>query len=169
MNDLSLTLPSHFETDRLILRCYQADDALWFHAMCLQNRAHLMQYESDNFIMEVDSEEKAESILVELINARQTGKFLCMAAFDKRNRDFVAQIVARLVNPDLPEYEIGYFAEKDHEGRGFVTEAVTGTLAFLFDTLKAHRVRAECDDTNLRSIRVAKRCGMLEEGHFHEN
>jgi len=30
-------------------------------------------------------------------------------------------------------------------------------------------VRIECDDTNLRSIRVAERCGFVREAHFREN
>jgi len=27
----------------------------------------------------------------------------------------------------------------------------------------------QCDDTNVRSRRVAERCGMVLEGHFREN
>jgi RimJ/RimL family protein N-acetyltransferase len=169
MNEPSSDIPTHFETNRLILRCYQPGDNHWFYSMCRRNRSHLMRYESDNFIMEADSEEKAASILFELAEAWKSGKYLCIGAFEKNSQEFMAQIVARLVDPDLPEYEIGYFADKDHEGLGYVTEAVTATLAFVFDVLKAHRIRAVCDDTNVRSRRVAKRCGMLEEGHIREN
>jgi RimJ/RimL family protein N-acetyltransferase len=64
------------------------------------------------------------------------------------------------VEPDdrkLPEYEIGYFADVDHEGQGYVTEVVRATLAVLFEQLDAHRVRLGVGDTNLRSIRVAER------------
>jgi ribosomal-protein-alanine N-acetyltransferase len=39
----------------------------------------------------------------------------------------------------------------------------------LFSQLHAHRVRLECDETNLRSIRVAERCGMTREGYLREN
>jgi ribosomal-protein-alanine N-acetyltransferase len=42
-------------------------------------------------------------------------------------------------------------------------------MGFIFEHLKAHRVRVECDDTNERSWRVAERCGMVREGHFREN
>ena len=38
-----------------------------------------------------------------------------------------------------------------------------------FEHLKAHRVRLECDDSNVRSHRVAERCGMVKEGHIREN
>lgn len=80
-----------------------------------------------------------------------------------------AQIYVGPANWDLPEFEIGYFADKDHEGRGYATEAVKATLRFIFEHLKAHRVRLECDDTNVQSRRVAERCGMVREGWFREN
>jgi RimJ/RimL family protein N-acetyltransferase len=57
----------------------------------------------------------------------------------------------------------------DHEGQGYVTEAVKGTLGILFGQLQAHRVRLACNETNLRSIRVAERCDMTREGILREN
>ncbi len=39
----------------------------------------------------------------------------------------------------------------------------------LFEILDAHRIRIETDDTNIRSIRVAERCGFAQEGHIREN
>ena len=42
-------------------------------------------------------------------------------------------------------------------------------MGFIFEHLKARRVRMECDDTNERSWRVAERCGLVREGHIREN
>jgi len=50
-----------------------------------------------------------------------------------------------------------------------MTEAVSATLKFIFQYLKAHRISAECDETNGRSIRVLERCGMVREGFLREN
>jgi ribosomal-protein-alanine N-acetyltransferase len=46
---------------------------------------------------------------------------------------------------------------------------VRATLLILFNTMAAHRVRLGCDETNLRSIAVAERCGMTLEGRLREN
>jgi RimJ/RimL family protein N-acetyltransferase len=81
----------------------------------------------------------------------------------------VAQIYIGPVNWDLPEFEVGFFADKDHEGQGFVSEAVQAMLDFLFVHLGAQRVRLHCSDTNVRSRRVAERCGFVLEGHIREN
>jgi RimJ/RimL family protein N-acetyltransferase len=89
-----------------------------------------------------------------------------MGAFDKETREFVAQIYVGVVNWDLPEFAIGYFVDKEHEGQGFVTEAVRAALRFIFEHLRAHRVRLETNEMNVRSRRVAERCGFVQEGRL---
>jgi aminoglycoside 6'-N-acetyltransferase len=169
MHKLLLDIPAQLETDRLTLRGYRAGDGPWFYTMSQSNRAHLSRYESGNIVMNVKTPEDAEVVVRDLANAWAARDCFFLGAFDKQTRTFVAQIYIGPVNWDLPEFQIGYFVDKDHEGQGYVSEAVTAVLRFLFGHLKAHRVRLECDDTNLRSYRVAERCGFVREGHLREN
>ena len=92
-----------------------------------------------------------------------------LGVFDKPTGEFVGQAHIGPISWDLPEFQIGYFVDKGHEGQGYATEAAKGALRFIFDHLKAHRVRLECDETNVRSRRVAERCGMTREGCLREN
>ena len=169
MHKMSLDFPTPIESERLYLRCYQPGDGKWFYAMIQRNREHLTQFEYDNVVMTVTSEEAAEGLVRELATDWAAKNCFFMGAFDKKTNEFVAQIYVGPVNWNLPEFEIGYFADVDHEGRGYVTEAVRATLRVLFEQLNAHRVRLACDDTNVRSIRVAERCHMVREGHIREN
>jgi RimJ/RimL family protein N-acetyltransferase len=169
MDKLLLDIPTRIETERLYLRCYQPGDGRWYYAMSQKNRSHLMRYESDNIAMGITSEEDAEIVVQDLAAAWAARTSFFLGAFDKQTSEFVAQIYVGPVNWDLPEFQLGYFVDKDHEGQGYVTEAVKATLRFIFEHLKAHRVHLECDDTNRRSYRVAERCGMVREGHFREN
>jgi RimJ/RimL family protein N-acetyltransferase len=169
MDQLLPDLPTYFETERMHLRCYQARDGAWFHAMSRKNRAHLMQYESENMVMSIQSEEDAERVVRELAASWESRKSFCLGAFDKKNDEFIAQVYIGPVDWSLPEFEVGYFVDKGHEGQGYVTEAVQGALRFIFEKMDAWRVRLECDDTNTRSYRVAERCGMTREGHIREN
>jgi RimJ/RimL family protein N-acetyltransferase len=165
----SLDIPIRMETERLVLRCYQPGDGQWYFAMSQKNRSHLLRYESDNVAMEIKSEDHAEVVVRDLAAEWEARNSFFLGVFDKSSGEFVAQIYVGPVNWELPEFQIGYFVDKDHEGRGYVTEAVKATLRFAFQHLKAYRVRLECDDTNVRSSRVAERCGMVKEGHFREN
>jgi len=169
MHKLLLDIPTRIETERLYLRSYQPGDGPWYYAMSQKNRSHLMHYESDNVAMGIKSEEEAEMVMCDLALDWMARNCFFLGAFEKRTDEFVAQIYIGPVNWDLPEFQIGYFVDQEHEGQGFVTEAVKVTLGFVFNHLKAHRIRLECDDTNVRSIRVAERCGMVREGHIREN
>jgi aminoglycoside 6'-N-acetyltransferase len=90
-------------------------------------------------------------------------------AFNRQTQEFVAQVCVGPVSWAVPEFQIGFFVDRDHEGQGYATESVNASLRFIFEHLGAHRVRMECDDTNERSCRVADRCGMVKEGHVREN
>jgi ribosomal-protein-alanine N-acetyltransferase len=169
MDSMVPDIPTRIETERLIVRCYGPGDGTMYYAVSQRNRAHLARYESGNVILTIATPEDAEVLVRELAAEWVARNSFFMGAFDKANGEFVAQIYVGPVNWDLPEFAIGYFADVDHQGQGFVTEAVQAALRFAFEHLHAHRVRLQCDDTNERSWRVAERCGLVREGHLREN
>jgi aminoglycoside 6'-N-acetyltransferase len=169
MHKLLLEIPTRVETERLYLRCYQAGDGPWYYAMSQRNKQHLAHYEAGNPVMTINTEDEAEIVMRGFAAAWVARDAFFMGAFRQDTQEFVAQIYIGAVNWDLPEFEIGYFADAGHEGQGYVTEAVKGALRLVFEYLGAHRVRLECDDTNVRSYRVAERCGMVKEGCTREN
>ncbi len=161
--------PRRLETDRLVLRALQAGDGPWYLAAGQRNQQHLARYEAENFIRKLKDVEQTEAALRRMAAAWEARTSFFFAVFEKATGDFVAQIYLGPVNWALPEFELGYFADVDHEGRGYVTEAARAVLAWTFEGLGAHRVRLECDETNTRSQRVAERCGLVREGHRREN
>jgi RimJ/RimL family protein N-acetyltransferase len=169
MHKMLLDLPTRLETARLLLRCYQPGDGPWYYAMGLRNQAHLARYETGNPARTLHTPEEAEVLMREFAAAWVARERFFLGAFDRRTETFVAQIYIGPVNWELPEFELGYFADVAHEGQGYVTEAARAALGFIFTHLHAHRVRLGCNDTNTRSYGVAERCGMVREGHLREN
>ncbi len=169
MENIQAEFPTKFWSERLRLRCYEPGDGKWYYAMSLRNREHLRRYESGNVAANLSSEEVAEALMCDLAADWQARKNFFIAAFNKLTNEFVAQIYVGPVSWELPEFQIGYFVDVNHEGQGYVTEAVKATLRVIFGKLNAHRVRLFCDKTNLRSMRVAERCGMTREAHLREN
>ncbi|MCJ7660746.1 MAG: GNAT family N-acetyltransferase [Anaerolineales bacterium] len=169
MHKMLLDLPIRIETQRLVLRPYKPGDGSWFFPMSHRNRDHLSRYEADNAVLSVKSTDEAEVLVRELAAAWVARSCFFLGVFDKTSDEFVAQIYIGPINWELPDFSVGFFADVDHQGQGFVTEAATAVLQFVFIHLHAHRVQIECDDTNLRSCRLAERCGFIQEGHFREN
>ena len=162
-------LPTRIDAERVYLRSYQAGDGPWLYKVSQKNRAHLARYESDNFLMAITDELKAEEFARELHEDWKKGECFFMAVFSQETDEFVAQIYVGPTNKELPEYIVGFIADVDHQRQGYVTEALQASLGFIFNHLKAHRVFLECDDTNQRSWAVAERCGFIREGCLREN
>jgi ribosomal-protein-serine acetyltransferase len=169
MNKMLLDIPTRLETDRLILRRYEPGDGSMYYTVGQKNRQHLQQFEAGNIILSAKTQEEAEIIIRELNADWIARNSFFIGAFDKKTLEFVAQIYVGVVNWELPEFEVGYFVDVNHQGKGFVTEAVKAALSFIFSHLKAQRVCLHTRDTNLPSQRVAERCGFTLEGHIREN
>ncbi|MBZ0294120.1 MAG: GNAT family N-acetyltransferase [Anaerolineae bacterium] len=169
MNRMLLEIPDCFDTTRLHVCRYQAGDGAAYWAMAQRNRVHLFPFEAENPVRSLQSEQEAEGLVHEFAALWALRQSFFFGAWDRRDQTFVAQIYVGVVNWDLPEFELGYFVDVDHEGQGYVTEAATGALAFIFDHLQAHRVLLRCSDANPRSARVAERCGFSREAHLRQN
>lgn len=161
-------LPVRWETERLILRSYAEQDAPWYYQMSLRNRNHLRRYESGNVAMSLTGEQHTRKTLGELAEYWEKGICYLGGAFDKTSREFVAQIYVGPFSTTPIDFIIGYFAECKHEGRGYVTEAVSSAVAHIFSDLKADQVRIHCNEANVRSRRVAERCGFHLDRIFQE-
>jgi RimJ/RimL family protein N-acetyltransferase len=162
-------LPKNLGTQRLFLRPYEVGDARMLYAAGKRNQRHLSLYESGNFILQIKNEDHAETIIRDLVSSWQNRAFFFYGLFEKETGDWAGQIYIGPANMDLPEFVIGYIVDVDHEGMGYVTEAVNEVTRMLFEELGAHRVRADCNETNTRSWHLLERCGFKREGHLREN
>lgn len=59
---------------------------------------------------------------------------------------------------------LGYSLDKEHYGKGYVTEAVKIILDFAFKELRFHRVDAGVMPRNIGSTRVLEKVGFVKEG-----
>ena len=62
--------------------------------------------------------------------------------------------------------EIGWCLSPDHQGRGYVTEAVTELIRICFEDLAIRRLAAVAFADNAASIRVMEKLGMRREAVF---
>lgn len=60
---------------------------------------------------------------------------------------------------------LGYWIDRDEQGRGLMTEAVRAVVDFAFGTAGLHRVQAGVMPRNPGSMRVLEKCGFRREGY----
>jgi RimJ/RimL family protein N-acetyltransferase len=65
--------------------------------------------------------------------------------------------------------ELGFTLAGEHQGQGYATEAVGRLLVHLFAERGLHRVSAECDARNERSMALLRRLGFRQEGYRPAN
>ena len=64
--------------------------------------------------------------------------------------------------------EIGFALRQARWGQGLGSEAVAGVIAFAFNQLGLHRIEADVDPRNERSLKLLERLGFQREGHLRE-
>lgn len=99
------------------------------------------------------------------------------AEFRSRSNDFFAvtlksgEMIGNLyLSPrEFDCLELGYIFDTPWQGNGYATESARAILDYGFGTLNAHRVKAECNAQNHRSVKLMERLGMRREGEFKQN
>jgi ribosomal-protein-serine acetyltransferase len=168
MHKMLVDLPTELETERLLLRPYQAGDGAAYFALCQNNREHLLPFEAGNPALAVQTTEDAEILVREFAASWVAREIFFMGVWEKESAALVAQVVVMVKSWDLPEFAVGYFVDKDQQGKGFVTEATQAAVGFAFENLGANRLSSGCNETNVRSRRVLERCGFVQEGHLRQ-
>ena len=64
--------------------------------------------------------------------------------------------------------ELGYALGRAHWGKGYMQEALSALLRYAFSEMKLHRMEADVDPRNERSIRTLERLGFQKEGYLRE-
>ncbi len=161
-------VPSSFETQRLFLRSFRAEDAPDLFAALTESivelRSHLW------FLPWVAEEPTPQS--AEIRCRKAEANFLLRAdlpylAFEKASGRLVASFGLHRTDWLLPKTEVGYWVRTSETGKGFASEGVAALTVWALESLGAKRVELVTDEQNTGSRRVAERCGFRLEGVLH--
>lgn len=67
-------------------------------------------------------------------------------------------------NLTVPCFEIGYWVNQKHTGKGLVSEAMNALTRYLFEVQHAKRVEINCEEANIKSTKVVERINFQFEG-----
>ena len=165
MKPILLEFPVSFETERLVIASYVRGDGKEFFQLLQANYRYLQ--EELNEIKTIKSIEDAEEyVRFKHISWLSRERFV-PKLIERASGRMIGQL---WIEPrwDRMIFEIGYFIEEKSQGNGYVTEAVQKIIGILFSELKANKLEIHTKATNLKSIRIAERCGFTKEAYLRE-
>lgn len=154
------------ETDRLILRLPELEDAGEIAAYYRENRDHLQPW-SPRWPPDVLSEEFWREQVPQRHADLADGTAVALFLFEKRApRRVIGNLsLTQIVRGAAQRCTIGYGLAARAQGQGFMVEAVRAAVAYAFDDLRLHRVTASYLPRNRRSAHVLQRAGFEIEGY----
>jgi ribosomal-protein-alanine N-acetyltransferase len=156
---MHFSLPFQIETKRLILRNYRPEDAGLLLEISRRNSPHWQEFESENILYNLADLTAAEKAVGIMAEEWQAGRSYFIGLFEKGSGSFAGQLYLGVESAERLEFEAGYVADVDHEGKGYISEALAAVLDLLFASTETAKVWIHCSDRNPRSARVAERCG----------
>jgi RimJ/RimL family protein N-acetyltransferase len=154
------------ETERLRVRLMTPADVDAVHAYESREDVAIYQLFEPRTRAEV-AERVTKYVRADRIGA--VGDYFQLAVERRDDGTVIGDLFFMLKSLDGLGAEIGWTFHPDHQGRGFATEAATAVLRLAFECLGVHRVYAELDPRNTRSVALCRRLGMQEEGWFRQD
>lgn len=160
-----LDLPDQLLTDRLLLRTPRPGDGALLYEAVAESLPQLRRFlAAVPWVAEEPSPARSE-----VFCRSAQGNFLArrdmpFLMFERDGGRLVGATGLHRPDWSLPKMDIGYWCRTSATGRGLVGEAVTALTHYAFAQVGAVRVELITDAQNLKSRRIAERCGYQLEG-----
>ena len=147
-------------TKRLRLRRLNVDDAsAMFYNWANDDRVtkHMTWYT-------YQEEQEAVVTLTSWSERYADPKFYCWGIEVKETNTLIGTISIIDCNEELSSVEVGYCIGFNWWNKGYMTEALSAVIKFMFEEVKVDIIRAQHDVANPSSGKVMQKCNMKYEG-----
>ena len=169
INPQKFPVPESIETERLLIRPFNSEDALPLHQALLESINELRQYLW--FLPWLTVAPTLQSAATRCKSAESNFRQrldLPYLAFERTTGRLIGSVGLHRTDWEIPKTEVGYWIRSSEQGLGFATEGVNAITSWALHELEAKRVELISDEENAASRRVAEKCGFVLEG-THRN
>ncbi|WP_461614956.1 GNAT family N-acetyltransferase [Clostridium sp. Marseille-QA1073] len=154
---------------KIYIRYFKDVDVETLFDLNLRNKEFFQKYSpthDDNFYT-LDSQRK---FISDMTKQRENDDQYCFGIFVKDSNELIGYVnLFQILRGPLQSCLIGYSLDKQQNGNGYATEAVSLAVRFAFNELKLHRIEAGVMLTNTGSMRVLEKVGFHKEGIAQKN
>ncbi|MDT7932384.1 GNAT family protein [Clostridium perfringens] len=161
-NDKVKLVQFQLNTERLALRNLTPENTEEMLDYYIRNEEHLRQYEPTRDSGFYTYEGQKE-ILTESFRQFIDGTLIDLGIF--KDEKLIGKIkLSNIVYGILRNAFVGYSIDKEHQGNGYMKEALNTVCSYAFEEMGLHRLEASTLMDNSRSQGVLKACGFNELG-----
>lgn len=161
-NDKVKLVQFQLNTERLALRNLTPENTEEMLDYYIRNEEHLRQYEPTRDSSFYTYEGQKE-ILTESFRQFIDGTSIDLGIF--KDEKLIGKIkLSNIVYGILRNAFVGYSIDKEHQGKGYMKEALNTVCSYAFEEMGLHRLEASTLIENSRSQGVLKACGFNELG-----
>ena len=161
-NDKVKLVQFQLNTERLALRNLTPENTEEMLDYYIRNEEHLRQYEptTDSGFYTYEGQKE---ILTESFRQFIDGTSIDLGIF--KDEKLIGKIkLSNIVYGILRNAFVGYSIDKEHQGKGYMKEALNTVCSYAFEEMGLHRLEASTLIENSRSQGVLKACGFNELG-----
>jgi len=85
------------------------------------------------------------------------------------NNELIGDIGVHFIDSNKKQVEVGCTLDKNHQRKGYATEALKEMINYLFTEFNKHRIITSIDPRNIKSIGLVEHLGFRKEAHFKES
>lgn len=155
--------------ENIYVRLVQESDAQGLLALEVRNRDFFQNFTGTREEAFYTLEGQSDRIKSSMALKEEDRGYVFIIA-EKGQDEIIGEVIlSEVVRENLQSCWIGYFLDKEHNGKGYMTEAVKLVVDYAFETLGLHRLEAGVMPHNIGSIKVLLKAGFHKEGIAKKN
>lgn len=149
--------------DNYSIRLIRTEDTVQLLELINTNRTRISNY-FQKTSKAVYDKSSAKTYIKESISAANRKEHFCFVIEDTLEHKLSGVIFLKKFDWAIPKCELGYFIDKDKEGKGITTKALAEIINYCFDSLKLNKLFLRAAVDNFQSKKVAEKNGFIIEG-----
>ncbi len=162
-------LPELFQIDTVlitahtVIRRFRENEGETFYELLDNNRSRIEDLFAQS-VMPVTSKEECEMFVRRKLASWLLQQEFSFGVWHNATAKAIGFVELFHLDWSVPKAGIMFFVDREHEGKGVMTEVVREVIRFAFAQLNLQRIDLHTASDNFAAQRLARKCGFRREG-----
>ncbi len=149
--------------DNYLLRPIEKKDADAFFELIDNNRQRLEDFFAGT-VAKNRTLGETHSFIPDVIDRTSKRMYFAFVIVDLATDTIIGFADIKTIDWNIPKAELGYFIDKEYEGKGIISKAIARIIAHCFNDLELKKISLRVHESNMASRKIAEKHGFEVEG-----